>query len=69
MTDKKLLTRHELAEILGVHTQTIYNMTKEGMPRIKMGYNLVRYDPEDVMEWLKTRGKKQGSPKGRSSFE
>lgn len=55
MKDTKLIDTRELAETLGVHVQTIYNWAKEGMPRYKMGYNLVRYDLEEVLEWIKER--------------
>lgn len=56
MKDKKLISTKELSEILGVHIQTIYNWVKEGMPRMKMGYNLVRYDLDEVMKWIENRG-------------
>lgn len=59
MTEQKLITTNKLAEILGVTNQTIYNMAREGMPRIKFGYNTVRYNPEEVMEWLKIRGQRK----------
>ena len=55
MKDKKLISTKELSEILGVHIQTIYNWVKEGMPRMKMGYNLVRYDLDEVMKWIENR--------------
>lgn len=56
MKKKKMLNSPELAEMLGVHVQTIYNWAREGMPRLKMGYNSVRYDLDEVMKWLEKRG-------------
>lgn len=61
--DKKLVSTKELAEILGVHIQTIYNWANDGMPRMKLGYNVLRYDVDEVLEWLKMVGKKSGKKK------
>lgn len=69
MVHRKLITTKELADILDVTTQTVYNMAHEGLPRIKLGYNTVRYDPEEVMEWLKTRGQKHSNSKGKQEIE
>ena len=55
---KKLVTTKELAEILQVHENTLYNWAREqDMPRLKLGHNRVRYDLDDVMNWIKERDK------------
>ena len=56
MDNKKLVTTKEMAEILSVHENTLFNWAKEGMPRYKLGSNAVRYDAEEVLEWVRTRG-------------
>ena len=53
---KKLVTTKELAEILQVHENTLYNWAREqDMPRFKLGHNRVRYDLDEVMNWIKER--------------
>ena len=47
-----LMTRATLAAHLGVHANTIANYEKKGLPVIKMGRGLRRYDYSKVMEWL-----------------
>ena len=56
MDNKKLATTKEMAEILNVHENSLFNWAKEGMPRYKLGSNAVRYDIEEVLEWVRTRG-------------
>lgn len=51
----KLIKTKDLADFLGVTTQTIYNWRKDGMPHIKLGYHLVYFELDKVMEWLKSR--------------
>ena len=48
----KLLTTNELAEKLGVHRTTIYNMRKKGLP-VMMVLGAPRFDFSKVMEWIK----------------
>ena len=56
MDGNKLVTTKEMAEILSVHENTLFNWAKEGMPRYKLGSNAVRYDVEEVLAWVRTRG-------------
>ena len=54
--NKKLVSTKELAEILQVHENTLYNWAREqDMPRFKLGHNRVRYDLDEVMNWIKER--------------
>lgn len=52
----ELLTIFELAKILKVSETSIYRYMKQGMPKIKVGHN-TRFQIEEVIEWLKERGK------------
>lgn len=48
-----LITRNELAEILGVSTRTIYRYQLKGMPKYKGSITgTVRYDLKEVLEWI-----------------
>ena len=54
--NKKLVSTKELAEILQVHENTLYNWAREqNMPRLKLGHNRVRYDLDEVINWIKER--------------
>lgn len=51
-----LLTADEVAEILGVHKQTVsvWRKEKRGPRYLKIG-NRVYYDPQDLDAWLESR--------------
>ena len=54
---KNLLTIENLAESWQVTTRTIHNYKNhEGLPYKKLG-NSIRFDPDEVDEWLKTKSK------------
>lgn len=53
---KELITTKELSSLLKVTRQTIGNWRREGMPFMKFG-TTVRFDYDEVIEWLKERGK------------
>lgn len=60
---KKLLTRKETAEMLGVSCGTLavwVSSKRYPLPYIKVG-RLVKYDYDDVLQFLETR-KKDGTP-------
>ncbi|MFD4531022.1 helix-turn-helix transcriptional regulator [Kitasatospora sp. NPDC058397] len=61
MSTDRLWTLQELAEFLGVPTQSIYQMNWKGTgPRsYKVGRHR-RYDPRDVRQWLETRSSDTG---------
>lgn len=50
----KLLTSDELCEFLQVGRKFIYQCRKSGMPYLKLGNKLVRYDLNAVLRWLET---------------
>lgn len=51
----KLVDARAAADWMGVSLVTFYKIRKEGMPYIKMGRNCVRYDINDLQNWLKER--------------
>ena len=61
----KLLSSKQAAEFLGISSGTLENwrINKYGPPYMKYG-NLVKYDEEDIVQWLKTVAKGQPPPKG-----
>ena len=51
----KLLTKDEVAEMLGVKPSTIYQWTHEGfIPYVKIK-NLVRFRQSDIDKWIEDR--------------
>jgi excisionase family DNA binding protein len=51
----KLLTPHEVAELLSVRPSTIYQWTHQGfIPHVKLG-RLVRFNETAVMKWVEER--------------
>ena len=52
----KMLTKKELAEKLNVSIPTIDRLLKDGIPRIYIR-GAVRFDYDEVVRWLKERGK------------
>ncbi|KLU63700.1 helix-turn-helix domain protein [Desulfosporosinus acididurans] len=54
--DKELITIEKLCEWLNIGRTTEWRWRKEGMPHIKYG-NTVRYDKEEVLQWLKENKK------------
>lgn len=54
MSDR-LLTAQQVADLLGVHRNTLRNWEKrgEGPPMLRLcGGRVIRYDPEALAEWL-----------------
>ena len=52
----ELLTISELCEKLKIGKQTIYNMRGEGLPAVI--HRPLRFDYEQVLNWLKSRERK-----------
>lgn len=59
---ESLVTRRELAELHGVHQQTVTKWERAGMPIAERGRRGVpsRYNPDDVAAWLEERKKSTG---------
>lgn len=43
----------ELSERLGISRVTVFDLIKEGMPNIRISERILRFDPDDVLDWLK----------------
>jgi len=58
MNLQELFTINELSELLGVSSRTIFAWKKErGLPFVKLGPRLIRYDFDSVEDWLESQGK------------
>jgi phage terminase Nu1 subunit (DNA packaging protein) len=51
-----LVTREELAELLNVSTDSVDEMRRAGMPWIRWGSRLVRFEATAAVAWLKAHG-------------
>jgi phage terminase Nu1 subunit (DNA packaging protein) len=52
-----LVTREELAELLNVSTDSVDEMRRAGMPWIRWGARIVRFQPSEALAWLEAHGK------------
>lgn len=52
-----LVTRAELADLLGVHEDTVDAMRRDGMPCIRWGRRLVRFRASEAVAWLDDPGR------------
>jgi len=58
MNLQELFTINELSELLGVSSRTIFAWKKErGLPFVKLGPRLIRYDFDSVEDWLESQEK------------
>ena len=48
-------TRREVCDYFKVTRQTIYDWQKQGMPCEKIGKKMLRYNIQEVREWLNAR--------------
>ena len=55
---QRLLTEKELSEVLGICRVTLFRFRREGMPYIRLGARLVRYDFKQVQEWFRMKVKR-----------
>lgn len=52
-----MLKKKELADKLKISVPMVDKLMREGLPRIKIGKS-VRFEYEEVVAWLKEKGKK-----------
>lgn len=45
----------ELQDRLNVSRKTVFDLMKEGMPNIRISERILRFDPDEVMNWLKNK--------------
>ena len=56
MPDERLLTAREVAELLGVSTETVLRWTRAGdLPAIRLPGGAIRYRPSELEAWLAGR--------------
>lgn len=56
---EQIVTAKVVCDKLSISKRTLCNWKNEGLPSIKLSYNIVRYDMSAVMEWVKARNGKQ----------
>ena len=54
---KKMLTDGQLCEVLSVTRPFLLKYRKMGMPCYVMGSRVIRYDLQEVLDWLRENGK------------
>jgi excisionase family DNA binding protein len=53
---RNLLTAREVAEYLGVSSETILRWTRRGeLPAVRLPSGAIRYRPEELDDWLSKR--------------
>lgn len=45
----------EIATRLNVSRPTVFELIKEGMPAIRISERILRFDPDEVMLWIKNK--------------
>lgn len=53
LNEVNLLTEKELCDFLSVTRQTLVVLRKQGLPYFLLGSKLIRYDVQEVLEWLR----------------
>lgn len=54
----RLLKSSEMAERIGVCESQLGNLCKEGCPHVLVGDRQRRFEPENVLAWLRERGQR-----------
>jgi predicted DNA-binding transcriptional regulator AlpA len=49
---QELLPAEELAKLWRTSARTIYRLHSQGMPGIRLGPRILRFDPEAIASWL-----------------
>lgn len=50
-----LLTSDQICNALHIERTTLWKLKNNGMPYIRVGKKLIRYDLDEVIAWLKER--------------
>lgn len=40
---------------LHVSRKTVFDLMDQGMPRVRISERILRFDPDEVMEWIKNK--------------
>lgn len=51
--EEPLLTRQEVADFFNVGTRTVFNWMQEGMPHLRIGPRLLRFEKKQIEIWYK----------------
>lgn len=51
----KLLNQEEMREVLGLSKVAFVNLRKQGMPHYRLTERLLRFNPDEVLKWLRER--------------
>lgn len=51
----KILTEKELCELLKVESVFLWKCRKNGMPYLRLGSKLIRYNLDDVLAWFESQ--------------
>lgn len=55
----RLMTAEQVANYLGIHRYTVYQLVKDhGLPVIKLYPRVQRFDKEEVRKWMRVRSNK-----------
>lgn len=52
---KLLLTHEDMAKSLCIAPRTLDKLVHQGCPRLKLAPRVFRYDPAEVIGWMKSR--------------
>jgi excisionase family DNA binding protein len=55
MTEPKYLKPSDVAALLSVSKPTVMKMVKEGMPVLRLGERVYRFEQTEVLTWMKNR--------------
>lgn len=58
-----LLTEQELCSALKVERVFLWKCRHDGMPFIRLGAKIVRYDLDEVLNWFRENGADESEPK------
>ena len=54
-TRAEFVTAEAQARILGLERKSLYALVSKGLPAYRLGRRALRFDPDEVAEWLRSR--------------
>lgn len=45
----------EIQKRIGVSRNTVFDLMKQGMPNVRISERILRFDPDEVLDWLKKK--------------
>ena len=49
----KFVSKKEIALMVGLHPRSIDNLMQRGLPHLKIGLRVCRFDPDEVAAWMR----------------